>query len=436
MPRRIFLLALLSLSFWVLTLTAAAGAPHVDVLRVEGTINPVLASYMDRGIGAAESDGATVCVIELDTPGGLDTSMRDIVQRITSARLPVVVYVSPPGARAASAGVFITMAAHVAAMAPNTTIGAAHPVAIGSSGEVQKLPEEMEEKVLNDAVAYIKSIAGGHGRNVEWAEKAVRESICATDREALELNVIDLVAPDLPSLLSQLDGREVAMLSGETITLHTRDAVINRIEMGAIERFLFTISDPTIAYILLSLGMLGIFFELSSPGTIFPGVFGGICFLLGFYSLGMLPVNYAGLLLMILGFGLFVAELFTPTFGLLTAGGVVSFTVGSLILFGGGSSLFKVDLGVIIGVVAVITLVFVFIVYAVVRGQRRRPVTGHEGLIGQVAVARTALDPAGTVFLEGEAWSAVAEGSKRIEAGEEVMVTRVDGLKLVVKKKK
>jgi membrane-bound serine protease (ClpP class) len=426
-------LLLLVIMVALLASEVSASAPHVDVLQVKGTINPVLASYIDRGIGVAESDGAAACIIELDTPGGLGTAMEDITQRILNATVPVVVYVSPAGAKAASAGVLITIAGHVAAMAPGTHIGAMHPVAMGSEGEVQ-MSETMEEKIVNDTVASIKSVAALRQRNVEWAEKAVRESATATDEEALELNVIDLIAPNLEGLLSQIDGREITLLNGEMVTLHTRDALIKRIEMGAIEKFLFAISDPNIAYILLSLAMLGIFFEISSPGAIFPGVLGGICLLMSLYSLGMLPVNYAGMGLIILAFGLFIAEAFTPTFGALTAGGLASFIIGSLILFGGRSPLFKVDIGLIVGVAVCVALFFAFVIQRVVRAHRHQATTGREGLVGQVAVARTMLDPKGTIFLEGELWNATAESSK-IEAGEEVVITRVDGLKIWVDKK-
>ena len=265
---------------------------------------------MKRGIEQAEDSGAEALIIQLDTPGGLDTAMRDIIQLIVNSRVPVVVYVAPSGARAASAGVFITMAAHVAAMAPNTAIGAAHPVSIGSGGETA-VSSTMEEKVLNDAAAYIRSLAEAHGRNMDWAEKAVRESVSATEREALELNVIDMIAPDLNTLVTQLDGRQVTMLDGRQITLHTQGAAINHVPMRTIEKFLYTIADPNIAYILLSLATLGIMVEIFNPGLIFPGVVGGISLLLAFYSLGVLPVNYAGILLIVLAIGLFIGEVLT-----------------------------------------------------------------------------------------------------------------------------
>ena len=432
---RLLLLFLLVCLALLATVANAAEQGDIYVLQAVGTVNPVLANYIEQGIKQAESHQATTCIIQLDTPGGLDTSMRDIVQHIVSSRIPVTVYVSPAGARAASAGVFITMAAHVAAMAPNTAIGAAHPVAISSSGEAQELPDEMKEKVVNDAVAYIKSIAGGHERNVDWAEKAVRESISATEQEALELNVIDLVASDLPSLITKLDGWKVTMLNDETLTIHTEGATVTHIEMGTFQQFLFAIANPTIAYILLSLGMTGIFLELSSPGTIIPGVTGGICLLLAIYALGMMPVNYVGVALIVLGFSLFIAEVFTPTFGLLTAGGVASFTAGSLVLFGGGSAVFKVDIRAIIGMVTAIVIIVGLIVWAVIRGHKRKPVTGTEGLVGATAVTRNALDPNGTVFLSGEIWKATLENDSMLESGEEVIVTKVNGLNLTVKKK-
>ncbi len=433
MLRIIRLLLLLGL---LITATIAievqAATSEVYVLEVKGTINPVLVDYVERGIDRAEEDRAVACIIQLDTPGGLDTSMRDIVKDIVNARVPVVVYVSPSGARAASAGVFITMAAHVAVMAPNTAIGAAHPVAVGTEGE-EAMSEAMEEKVVNDAAAYIRSIAEAHGRNMEWAEKAVRESVSATEQEALELNVIDMVAPDLNILITQLDGREVTMLDESMVTLNTQDATVEHIKMNTLEGFLYAIADPNIAYILLSLAMLGIMVEISNPGLIFPGVVGGICFLLAFYSLGMLPVNYAGALLIILAFGLFIAEVFTASFGLLTAGGVVSLVIGSLILFKGGP-LFSISPWLIATVTIIIAALFAFVISRVIRAHRRQAKTGREELAGKTAVVKVALEPEGIVFFKGERWTAISEEGP-IEAGEEVIITRVDGLTLYVTKK-
>ncbi|MDH5695168.1 MAG: nodulation protein NfeD [Dehalococcoidia bacterium] len=434
MPRIIRLLLLVSLLVAAsIVIEVQAATSRVDVLHVKATINPVLVDYIKRGIDQAEEGNAAACIIQLDTPGGLDTSMRDIVKDIVNARVPVVVYVSPSGARAASAGVFITMAAHVAAMAPNTAIGAAHPVAVGAEGEAQ-MSEAMEEKVVNDAAAYIRSIAEAHGRNMEWAEKAVRESVSATEQEALELNVIDMVAPDLNSLTSQLEGRQITMLDGRVVTLHTEGAEINHVEMNTIEDFLYTISDPNIAYILLSLAMLGIFFELSNPGLILPGVVGGICLLMAFYSLGMLPVNYAGVLLIVLAFGLFIAEVFTATFGLFTAGGITSLVIGSLILFKGVSPLFQVNPWLIATVAIGIAGFFGFVVNRVIRVHRRQASTGREELVGKTAVVKVALEPEGTILFKGERWTAVSEKG-RVKPGEEVIITKVDGLKLWVIKK-
>jgi len=410
-----------------------AATPTIDVLKVEGTITTALVDYIERGIDQAEEDNAVACVIQLDTPGGLDTAMRDIIKKIVSARVPVVVYVSPSGGRAASAGVFITMASHVAAMAPNTAIGAAHPVAIGAEGEAA-MSETMEKKVVNDAVAYIKSIAGARGRNVEWAEKAVRESVSATEQEALELNVIDMVATDLDNLVAQLDGWQVTMADERVITLDTEGARLNNIEMSIIESILFAVSNPNIALILMSLGTLGIFIELSNPGLIVPGVVGGICLLLAFYSLGTLPVNYAGLALIGLAFGLFIAEIFTPGLGMFTAGGVACLVIGSLILFSGRSPLFRIEPWVIAVVAVCASTVSVFIINRVVRAHRRQASTGKEELTGKTALVKLELNPEGTVMFKGELWSAVAEEGT-VKAGEEVIITKVDGLKLWVTKK-
>lgn len=430
----------LTLLIGILTATAiaiASGAEaansRIDVLEIKGVINPVTANYINRGINQAEEANAVACVIQLDTPGGLDTSMRDIVKGIVDSEVPVVVYVSPAGARAASAGVFVTMAAHVAAMAPNTNIGAAHPVAIGEEGEAQ-MSEEMQEKVVNDAAAYIRSIAEAHGRNLEWAEKAVRESVAATEQEALELNVIDLVASDLDNLIYQLDGREVTMLDGRVITLNTQGATTNRNPMSNVEGFLLAISDPNVAVVLLSLAVLGITVEIFNPGLIFPGVFGGICAFLGTYSLGILPIDYAGIALIGLAGGLFVAEFFTASFGIFTAGGIASLVIGLLILFSGRPTLFQPDPWVIPTIAAVVSSITAFIIYRVVRTHRRQPTTGREELKGKIATVRRALTPEGTVFYKGELWTAILDEGEA-QPGEEVIITKTEGLKVYVTKK-
>ena len=427
--RIMFLLGVLLLALST-AVSAQEANPRIDVLTVKGTINPVLTDYIARGVEDAEDNRAEVLIIQMDTPGGLDTAMRDIIQAIVNARVPVVVYVSPSGARAASAGVFITMAAHVAVMAPNTAIGAAHPVAGGG----EEITGTMEEKILNDATAYIRSIAEAQGRNMEWAESAVRESASATEKEALALNVIDMIAPDLETLVAQLDGVKVTMLGGNEITLETTNATIHRNEMKLVEDFLYTIADPNIAYLLMSLATMGIMVEIFNPGLIFPGVVGGISLLLAFYSLGVLPVNWAGLLLIVLAIGLFIAEVFTTTFGLLTAGGVVALVIGSLILFQGAPAMFQVSPWLIAGMTITITLVFVFVLNRALIAHRKQARTGREDLIGRAAVVKVALKPEGMVFLKGERWEAISEEGP-VAAGTEVVITGIDGLTLHVTKK-
>jgi membrane-bound serine protease (ClpP class) len=431
--RIIFLFAVLLLAVFMAS-GVQAQAPAVYVLTIKGTINPVLVDYVERGIQEAEDSGARAVIIQLDTPGGLDTAMRDIVKLMVNAYVPVVVYVSPSGSRAASAGVFITIAAHVAAMAPNTAIGAAHPVSIGESGE-QAMSDTMEEKVVNDAAAYIRSLAQTHGRNIDWAEKAVRESVSATEREALDLNVIDMIAPDLPTLVAQLDGKQVTLINGQVVTLHTADATIVDAPMTTIENFLYTIADPNIAYLLLSIASLGIIAEIFNPGLIFPGIVGGISLLLAFYSLGVLPVNYAGILLIVLAIGLFIGEVISTTFGIFTAGGVVSLVAGSLMLFKGASPEFQINPWLIAIVCIVITAGLTFIIQRTISVHRKQAYTGREELIGKTAVVKVALNPEGTVFYKGERWTAISQ-SGELKAGEEVIINRVDGLVLYVVKKK
>ena len=430
---RILLILIGSLLITSIVAEAQTTDQRINVLTIKSTINPVLTDYIDRGIEKAEVDRATAVIIQMDTPGGLDTAMRDIIQSIVNARIPVVVYVSPAGARAASAGTYITLSAHVAVMAPNTAIGAATPVAMGEGGEAQ-MSEEMKHKIINDAIAYIRDLAESHGRNAEWAEKAVREGASASSQEALQLNVVDMISPDLATLVTQLDGRQVTMLGGQVITLQTSGASINHFKMNVIENFLYTIADPNIAFLLLSIASLGIMIEIFNPGLIFPGIVGAISGILAFYSLGQLPVNIAGVLLIILAFGLFIGEALTATFGLFTVGGVTSLVIGSLILFQGGSPLFKVDPWLIAIVTIIIAAMFAFVVNRVIRAHRKQAGTGREGLIGKKAVVKEALDPEGTVFFKGELWTAISEKGQ-VEHGEEVIISGVDGLTLQVTKK-
>jgi membrane-bound serine protease (ClpP class) len=406
-----------------------AASPTVEVLHVEGTIVPVIANYIDRGISQAEDENATVCIIELNTPGGLLDSTEEIVRKIMNADVPIVVYVSPKGAWAASAGTFITLSAHIAAMTPGTTIGAAHPVAAGG----QEIPEDQMKKIVEFSAKWMKTIAAERGRNMEEAELAVTESKSFTDVDALEHNLIDLRAENLGSLISQINGWKVTLANGEEVTINTTDYDTTRNEMNAVEKFLQTISDPNIAYILFTLATIGLITEISNPGMVFPGVFGGISLFLAFYSLGVLNAYWGGIALILLAVGLFIAEYFTTSFGLLTAGGVAALVMGSLILFSHTPGI-EVNRGLIAGVTAGITAFAIFVVGAIIRGQRRRKATGAEGMIGKKAIAKTPLDPTGTVLAQGELWTAASEGG-RVAPGEEVIITKVEELKLWVAKK-
>ncbi|MBI4682231.1 MAG: nodulation protein NfeD [Nitrospirae bacterium] len=398
----------------------------IIVIKAEGIVNPVMSEFITKSIDAAEKEKANVLVIELDTPGGLDTSMRSIVKKIIASEVPVVVYVSPSGARAASAGVFITIAAHVAAMAPGTNIGAAHPVGVGG-----KMDKTMAEKAVNDAAAYIKSLAEKRGRNAGWAEKAVRESVSVTEQEALKLNVIDIVAPDIKSLLDTIDQREVESSAGKR-TIQTKGVKISYKEMGLRHKVLDIISDPNIAYLLMLLGFYGLFFELTNPGVILPGVLGAFSLILALYSFQTLPVNYAGLLLIILAIVLFILEIKVTSYGMLSIAGLVSMTIGSIMLFDSPLPFFQLSLKVILPAVILTTLFFSLTVYLAVKAYRRKPVTGAEGLIGLEGAARTDVHHMGQVFVHGELWQAWSD--EPVKAGEKIIVEKVEDLKLKVKK--
>ncbi len=406
--------------------------PDVREIDIDGTITPAMASYVDRAIGDAERDDVAAIVLRIDTPGGLSSAMDDIVSDILASEVPVIAWVGPGNARAASAGVYITYASHVAAMAPNTNIGSASPVS--STGE--DIGDTMERKVVNDAVARIENLANLRGRNVEWAVAAVRDAENITADRALELGVIDLMAPDVQTLLDDVDGREVTLQNGQVVTLQTASADVTTEGMNAIESFLQLISEPTIAYLLLSFGSLGIFLELSNPGQFLPGIIGALSFILGFYSLGALPVNWTGLLLIAFGFGLFFLEIFVTSFGILTVGGLAAFIVGSYMLIDdtvpGYGDISRPVIWTSAGLVLVSALL---IGSLVLRTQRKKAATGKSGLIGQVGVVRTPLTPTGMVYVEGELWSATAlglGGGEAIPAGTHVEVIAVDGLRLVV----
>jgi len=410
------------------SMASAAPPAIVEVLTVDGIIVPVVADYIDRGIREAERIGAAACIIELNTPGGLLDSTARIVERIMGADVPVVVYVSPVSAWAASAGTFITLAGHIAAMTPGTTMGAAHPVAGGG----EEIPPDQMKKIVEFSAKWMETIAEERGRNIEEARLAVTESKSFRDTEALEYNLIDLRAASLDNLIEQINGWTVTV-RGREVTIDTTDYVESRNEMNGVERFLHVISNPNIAYLLFTLATLGLIVEISNPGLIFPGVAGGISLFLAFYSLGVLGAYWGGIALILLAVGLFIAEYFTESFGLLTVGGAVALVMGSLILFSHSPGI-EVHRGLIAAVTAGFTGFAVFVVGAIIRGQRRRKATGAEGMIGATALAKTPLNPTGTVLAQGELWSAEVEGDG-VLPGEQVIISRVEGLKLWVSKK-
>jgi membrane-bound serine protease (ClpP class) len=398
----------------------------VDMITLEGSINPASAQYTIRSISQAERDGAQAVIIRLDTPGGLADSMRKIVQKELSSRVPVIVYVAPDGARAASAGTYIVLAANIAAMAPVTNIGSAHPV----SGFGQTMDKVMSAKVENDAAEYIKSIASHRGRNVEWAEAAVRKSINSRASEALEKGIIDLIASDVRDLLEKIDGRKV-VVDGESMSLQTAKAHTRHIDMSFREAFLQVLSDPNLAFILILIATYGIIFELSNPGSILPGVLGGVALILLLYSMSVLPVNAAGVALIVLSIILFIIDLNVPTHGILTAGGILSFLLGAFMLFDPSSPVFRVSIGLILGGTLITAAFFVFLVGAGVRAQKNVVVSGSEGLVGKLGEAKTDLTPIGTVYADGAYWTAVTE-DEEVKAGDKVRIVGVDGLKIRV----
>ncbi|MBI5193336.1 MAG: nodulation protein NfeD [Nitrospirae bacterium] len=399
----------------------------VYLVKYDGIINPVAGEYINGAIKKANLDNVTALMIELDTPGGLDTSMRDIVKAISNSKVPVIVYVSPTGARAASAGVFITLSAHVAAMATGTNIGAAHPVAVGG-GQMDKT---MLKKVENDAAAYIKSIAEKRGRNAKWAEDAVRRSVSITENEALKLKVIDVIAENRDKLLGMLNNKEIITSAGK-VRLDTKGVSIEEIPLGLRHRILNTLSNPNVAYILMILGIYGLFFELASPGAILPGVVGAICLILAFYAFQTLPVNYAGLALIILGVILFIAEIKIVSYGLLSVAGVIAMVMGSIMLMNTDVPFLKISWMVILPAVLLTAVFFVFAVGMAVKAHKRRPVTGIEGLEGETGEAYTDIDSEGKIFIHGEIWN--AKSDEAIMKGEKVKIIRMDGMWLIVKK--
>ena len=395
------------------------------VIELEGIINPGTAQFVIRGLKQAESSKLKLVIIRLDTPGGLDSSMRTIIKAILNAPMPVVVYVAPRGARAASAGVMITISAHVAAMAPQTNIGAAHPVSAGG----KEISKTMSEKVVNDMVAYARSIAKDRGRNEDWVEKAIRESVSITAEVAVKNEVVDLMARDIDDLLGLLDGREILLDKGK-VKLGTKGLVLIYFTPGWRDRVLRTISNPNIAYILMMIGMAGLYFELANPGAILPGVVGAISLILAFFAFQTLPVNYAGLLLIALGIIFFIAEIKVASYGLLSLAGLISLALGSVMLFENVG----VSLKLMMPTVALIGGFFIAIAFLAFRAYRRIPKGGKEGLLSEIGVVEERIDPVGLIFAHGEYWKATS--AEVAEQGEKVRITGSRGLELIVEKEK
>jgi membrane-bound serine protease (ClpP class) len=423
--RIFFFLALVMTGLSVMAQSKDSSSAHVDWISIDGSINPAVDDFIRESIARAKVNGARALIIQLDTPGGLLSSTRTIVKEMLGSPVPVMVYVAPSGAGAGSAGVFITMAAHIAAMAPGTNIGAAHPVAGGG----QEVKGVMGEKIENFTASFSETIARQRGRNAEWAIQAVRKSVSITEQEALKKNVIDIVAKDIDDLLAQADGRKVDV-DGHKQALAVKGARVDRHQMSLKQKIINTIADPNISYLLLMAGILGLYMEFSHPGVIFPGVAGAICLLLAFASFQLLPINYTGLILMILGVALLVGEAFFPSFGVLGVGGTISLALGSLLLFDTQNADFGVDRSIVFTAVATLGSFVLAISYLVFHSQKSRPTLGLEGLLGEVGEVRGALSPTGKVFVHGEYWNAQADGE--IPVGEKVKVVGYDGMCLKV----
>ena len=417
--------------------TSLAGAAigesdQLHAVRIDGSINPVVSAFVVEEVRKAHAESARAFLVELNTPGGLDTAMREIIQSLLTSELPVIVYVSPSGARAASAGALITLSADFAVMAPGTNIGAATPVSIGPGQQQQQEGGAMQTKILNDAAAYAQSIAQKRGRNTSWAEKIVREGVSTAALEAVDLKVVDLVAEDLAALRDGLEGKTY-LRQGEARHLHLTDATIIYAEMTLRQRILNAVSNPTMAYLLMMLGILGIFFEISQPGVIFPGVIGALALLLALFALQALPISYVGVLLILLGLILFLLEIKVTSFGMLTIAGAVALGFGSLMLIDSPDPALQISRGVILTTVLTFSLLFGGCLYFVVRAQRRQFHSGQEGLVGEQGVAVTAVHEGGTVFIHGEYWDAFSED--RIHSDEKVEIMRLaQNMRLEVKK--
>jgi membrane-bound serine protease (ClpP class) len=408
---------------------------NVYRIVIDGVINPIAAEYVQKSIAKAEEEDAQLLVIQIDTPGGLMESMHMIMKSIQNAKIPVAVFVAPVGARAGSAGVYITYSAHIAAMAPSTNIGSAHPVFGGGENKMDSTTTDiMMDKVTNDAVAKIRAAAERYGRNADWAEKAVRESANITESEALKLHVVDYVVADTDSLLAVVDGKVIKLSNGEQRILKTRNAPVITIEMTWRQRFFDVIVDPNIAAILMMIGTLGIMLELYSPGTIVPGVAGGICLILAFYAMQTLPLNYAGLFLIIFSIILFLLEIKVPSYGILSIGGIISLTMGLIMLIDSPIPELQVSWQVIVGIVLMTSLFFIVALGFALKAQKKVITTGSEGLIGETGVVFKTLNPKGTIIVHGEFWR--AESSVPLKKGAEVKVIAYQGQNLTLKVEK
>lgn len=409
-----------------------AASNRIRHLNIAATINPMTAAFIVKQLELANQESERAILIRLDTPGGLDSAMRDIIQAELNSAIPVIVYVAPHGARAASAGALITLAADFAAMAPGTNIGAAHPVAIGM-GSGNQGDNPMMEKALNDAAAYARSLAQQRGRNQEWAEDAVRKSVSISAEEAVDLAVVDLIADNIPDLLQKLDGYKY-IRNGKTQVFHSANIVQLQVEMNWRQQILNAISNPNVAYMLMMLGILGIFFEISQPGVILPGVIGAIAILLAFFAFSTLPVNYVGVLLILLAFVLFVLEVKVTSYGMLSIGGIIAMTLGSLMLIDSSEPYLQISHAVIAATVIASAGFFLFAVSMVVRTQKRPAVSGQEGMIGETGTVVKWSDGRGSVFVHGEYWQARA--TEILQPGTEIEVVRMlNGLELEVKAK-
>jgi membrane-bound serine protease (ClpP class) len=420
----------------ILALAPGSVSARVNLITIDGSINPATDDFIRESIRATESDGGEALIIQLDTPGGLLTSTKSIVKAMLGAQVPIIVYVGPAGASATSAGVFVTLAAHVAVMAPGTTIGAAHPVSagggnIGGGGEDGS---DMAEKVENFAVSFVQSIAERRGRNLQWAEDAVRKSVSITETEAVEKKVVDFVAADLPALLAQSAGRTVTLGDGEERTLAVgSETEIVPLEMSLKQRVLNLVADPNIAYLLFMAGLLGLYFEFSNPGTVFPGVAGGICLLLALTAFQVLPINATGILLILFGVALLLAEVFIPSFGVLGIGGITAFVLGSLLLFDTTDPGLVVNRGIVGAAALSVSSFMLAIGFLVLRTQWGRARTGSEGLVGEVGEVRERVAGTGKVFVHGEYWTAVSD--ETLEPGERVEVERMEsGMRIRVRR--